>query len=93
MWYIRIEALVRHLGGFLNKTLEEIRHSLWDLRNATAAAMRVMARNKLVDEFEKELLAAGVREGFGTRGQDAIVEVLKLAERGSDIDGGAGERR
>lgn len=45
---------------------------------ACAACFRVIARNKLADEVEKELKAAGVTDGFGVRAEKALSENMPL---------------
>lgn len=65
-----------------NKLLEALK----EMTAACAAAMRVLARHELADEFEQEFTAAGVSKTFGLRAKRVITE----AERAKGaIDGKA----
>ena len=50
--------------------------SLTEMRDACGAAIRVLARHELADEFRDELKSAGVQDGFGVRAN----ELLKLEQ-------------
>jgi hypothetical protein len=43
-----------------------------EIRNACAACFRVIARYKLAEELERELIEANVKKGFGVRFQKLI---------------------
>lgn len=50
----------------------ELVASLKEMRDACAAALRVIAANGLADEFAAELRRSGVDRGFGCRADRAI---------------------
>jgi hypothetical protein len=54
------------------ESIAELRASLLETREACAAALRVIAKNNLADEFETEFMLAGVANGFGKRADTLI---------------------
>lgn len=54
---------------------EKLVVSLTEMRDACAAAMRVLAKWELAEEFEKELIRVGVKNGFGVRANELLKEL------------------
>lgn len=52
--------------------------SLKEMRDAAAAMMRVIAvSTRSIDEMEREFLRVGIKDGFGSRAQNAIGQAEK----------------
>lgn len=59
----------------LRDLLGPVESCLSEMRDACAAACRVIARHGLVGDFEAEANTAGVGEGFGVRAQEQIARL------------------
>jgi len=51
---------------------EKAREALREQLQANAAAMRYISEMGLVDSFLAEMRAAGIKDGFGVRGKEAL---------------------
>ena len=58
----------------LREQRDELLAALKEMREACAAAFRVIQHGNLSGAFIKEAEAAGVTNGFGVRAQDAIAK-------------------